>query len=429
MRWRILRDGVRLLCVTLAVGGGCARRSDVAPAPPPDARRPVIKSEAELAAERRARIETGAVVPTTAPTLDIERPPRPPAPPPAPPLTPGPGAIAAELLTVNDQTLTVAEILYPLETDLAEIRRTQTLVGFRERARQLIRQESTRVIGALLVYAEGLASLAEGQRQALKAAVDREVEDVRNREFGGSGARLEAHLAERGLTLEQFRTRMERELVARQYLREKLLPQVQVRRDELLTAYRERRAEFTTSETRELLMIEVPFARLLPEGGSWERASAPARAQAKAAAVRRIREAEEALATRPFEDVAREFSFGPTAAKGGSFGAIGKPLQPPYDELSRLIFDFEAGQVSAPIETPTGWYIVKCGTVQPAVSRTFAEVQDDLRRDLMERRFVRLSTDYYMKLAQNATISSLDAFLNAAVREAERRTAGAAAAR
>ncbi len=429
MRQRILRASVWLLCVSLAGVGGCTRRAETSPGPPPDARRPVIKSEAELAAERRSRIEAGTVVPTTAPTLDIERPPRAPATPPAPPLTPGPGAIAAELLTVNDQALTVAEVLYPLENELTELRRTQTLAGFRERARQTIRQESTRVIGTLLVYAEGSASLSENQRQTLKAAVDREVEDLRNREFGGSGARLAAHLAERGLTLEQFRLRTERELVARQYLREKLLPQIQLRRDELLAAYRERQAEFTTPETRELLMIEVPFARLLPEGLSWERAPAPARAQAKAAAVRRIRAAEEALATRPFEDVAREYSLGPTAAKGGSFGPIGKPLQPPYAELSRLIFEFEAGQVSAPLETPTGWYIVKCGAIRPAVRRTFAEVQEELRRDLMERRFVRLSTDYYVKLAQQATISSLDAFLNAAVREAERRTAGAAAGR
>jgi hypothetical protein len=38
----------------------------------------------------------------------------------------------------------------------------------------------------------------------------------------------------------------------------------------------------------------------------------------------------------------------------------------------------------------------------------------------MERRFQKLSTDYVLKLAEKATISSLDAFVNLAVGQADK---------
>ncbi len=83
-----------------------------------------------------------------------------------------------------------------------------------------------------------------------------------------------------------------------------------------------------------------------------------------------------------------------------------------------MIFDFEEGQFSEPIETDTGWYIVRCNRIQPASQRSFSEVQDELRNELMERRFAKLSTDYVLRLAENATIASFETFVAAAVRRA-----------
>jgi len=59
---------VGLALATLGTGCGLKGAQDVS-RPPPDARRPVIKSEAELAAEREERIRAGQVVPTSAPVL------------------------------------------------------------------------------------------------------------------------------------------------------------------------------------------------------------------------------------------------------------------------------------------------------------------------------------------------------------------------
>lgn len=396
---------------------GCRR--DDRRAPPPDAQRPTIKSEEELAAERTERIQAGQVVPTSAPFIEsvdrVNPPPRRLPPPPAP----APGAIQADLLMVNDSMLTVAEVLLPLWPEIEQIRSMQTPVGFRERVRQLIRRETQRSVGSLLIFAEAMGSLTEEQRGAVEARTDKEVEGIIAQDYGGSAARLSAFLSECGLSVEQYRGLVQRELVVRQYSREKLMPQIQIRRDELVGAYRRERARFQTAETRELLMIELPFEKFLSEERPWETATRSDRAAARLAAQRAARAAHEALAERPFEDVAREFDRGSHGERGGSWGPIGRPLQAPYDQVSGLIFGYTEGQFSEPTETETGWYIVKCGPIAPATERSFADVQDELRGELMERRFARLSTDYVLKLAEKATVSSLDLFVAAALQRAE----------
>jgi len=268
------------------------------------------------------------------------------------------------------------------------------------------------------VYREAMAELEERQHEVVDKVVERRLQELITRDFGGSTARLDRHLQRYGLTLEQYRMRLRRSLVVSQYTREKLMPQAHVRRDELLAYYRENLARYCTPGTRELLVIEAPFERFLPEGTTWRLASEQVRARARLEAMRHIRRAHAALQDQPFEQVAREFSRGLHAENGGSWGQIGQPLQPPYEEVSKLIFEFDQGQCSAPLETATGWYVVKCGQVQPEQRRPFSAVQEEIRQQLIEQQLNRLTANYIVRLAEKATISSLDQFIAAAVRRA-----------
>jgi len=406
-----------LSAMLLTALGACHRGSGERQAPP-DARRPAIKPEAELAAERDERIRTGAVVPTSAPALGETANATSPKVAIPPPIQPTPGAIEAEILLVNDAALTLPEVLYPVRKRLLELRQTQTREGFVEAAQRLLRARVQQEIGAMLIYKEAMGKLGEPQKKFVSEAVEREVQHRISREFGGSSARFQHHLALHGLALEGYRAQLERDLVARQYTREKLLPQVSVRRDELLGQYRRDPNKYATPETRALFMIEAPFAAFLPAGATWPQAPANTRAQAKLRAARHIREAHLALRDKPFEEVARDYSRGVHSAQGGAWGEIGRPLQPPYNQVSRRVFELAAGEYSEPIETDTGWYIVRCGLITPARPVPFTDVQDELREQLTERKFEKLSAEYLIRLAGGATVSSMDAFIRAGVRRA-----------
>jgi parvulin-like peptidyl-prolyl isomerase len=401
-------------CVALLwPGEGCRRGSG--PAPPPDARRPVIKTEAELVAEREERIRTGQVVPTSAPTLAAEN-----ASTSRPtiltPIQPTPGAIEAEILLVNDSVLTLPEVLYPLRERIAEARQSHTREGFLDALQRMLRTRVQQEVGAILIHKQAMAQLSEQQHKVVTEAIDREVQNRISREFGGSSARFGQHLAENGLTLERYRAALEREMVARQYTREKLEPQISVSRTELRTYFERNRARFATQETRELWMIEAPFEAFLPPVTPWGAAPPEVRAQAKVRAARYVRAAHEALAEKPFEDVAREYSRGVHAAQGGAWGEIGRPLQPPHDQTSKVVFQLAEGQYSEPMETEAGWYIVKCGRIKPAEEPSFAAAQEQIREELSERKFEKLSAEYMIRLAEHATVSSVDGFIRAGIR-------------
>jgi parvulin-like peptidyl-prolyl isomerase len=385
---------------------------------PPEAERPIVRTEAELAAERQRRIDAGEIVPAGSPAIATPAGESKSRTAPRAPIKPTPGAIEADILIVNTTALTVSEVLYPIRDEISEARREQTPAGFSDRVRRLVREEAQRQVGAILICAEASALLSEQQKKIVEDAVKRVVDERVARDFGGSAARFSAHLSEFGLTLDQYKAQVERDLVARQYMREKLMPQLSFRRDELLSEYRQNIEKYSTPETRELFLIEVAFAKCLPDGQTWERAEAAARAQARLKAVRRIREAHGALATRPFEEVAREYSTGAQASAGGAWGKVGKPLQPPLDQVSKPVFTFREGQYSEPIETATGWYVSRCGRIEPATTRSFVQVQEEIRKRLMDQRFTRLSIEYYLKLAERATFTSFDAFVQAAVRRA-----------
>lgn len=329
------------------------------------------------------------------------------------------GAAQSEVLMVDDATLTIGEVLYDLREELHAARKLQTRSGFSDAAERLIRRHTQQEVGSLLLYGKAGRTLTTQQNEAVDKFAKEDLQRQVSRDYGGSTARLEQELAQWGVTLEQYKATHRRRLVVRQYARETMLPRAGVRRDELLSYYQEHIQEFTKSELRELLMIAAPFPKFVPEGTNWKSATNAMRAQARLAAQRQIDAARTALATRPFEDVAREFGRDAASATGGSWGLIGKPLQPPLDAPSKRLFTLSEGEISETVETEGGFYIVKCGRIEAETRTAFNDCQDQLRRALMDRKFNEAIGDYVTKLADKATISSMEDFARAALKRAE----------
>jgi hypothetical protein len=421
---RLTQVRVVTFALTLALPGCQSGKSD-APAPPPDARRAQIKSDAELAAERRERIDRGEIVPAEAPVVEAERKrletmragsaPQPRLEAPA-------NAIQGDILLVNKQTVTVDEVLYTLRERIAKARQSKSKSGLRDELERILRSQVQQEVGSLLVYEKATATLETQQLAALDAAVDREVNTRVAREFDGSVAKFTRHLGEFNLTLAQYKERTKKQLVVRGYTREILMPRIAVRRDELMEYYKNNREKYSTPGSRELLVIEAPFDKFLPEGVSWTVATRDEQARARLKAKRHITDAAAALAGRPFSEVAIEYSKGPHREKGGSWGEIGAPLKPPFDQLSTPIFSMSSGQHTEPIELETGWYIAGAGKVTLAREIPFAEAQPTIRDDLREERFNKVANEYVLNLAAKSTVAALDSFLRTAMQRASSST-------
>lgn len=314
----------------------------------------------------------------------------------------------SRILRVNDETITVEDVLEPLMPALTQ--EAGKLPGA-QRPRIVIKRIQAELIAQvqdLLLYQEASKDLTEPMMDALDRYVDQEIKDRVNREFGGRQSRFEAHLASMRMTLQDARERSRRRIIIVKYLQDNVLPRIaDPTRRELLDYYHANMDAYTEAERRELYLIDIP------KGHDADQArSEIERARSRLAA------GEE------FEGVARELSKGIHAADGGSWGHIKSPLQGRYADVSDVFFRLGPSQISDIIETDDAFFIVRVGRLTQADTRGFAEVQPELVERYRNAQFELLRSERVRSLLEKASIEpSEDLFLRAVVDEALERLA------
>lgn len=82
-----------------------------------------------------------------------------------------------------------------------------------------------------------------------------------------------------------------------------------------------------------------------------------------------------------FEDAAREFSTCPSNSQGGDLGTFTRGKMVP--EFENAAFELEVGQISEPVKTQFGYHLIKVDEKLPEVMKSFDEVKDSLKLNLL----------------------------------------------
>ncbi len=94
---------------------------------------------------------------------------------------------------------------------------------------------------------------------------------------------------------------------------------------------------------------------------------------------------------RDFAELAKEYSEGPSAAKGGDLGEFKKSdMVKPFADKA---FSMAAGGISEPVLTRFGWHIIKVEAVNPESVQTLEEATDIIRNKLVGERSKTLAYD------------------------------------
>jgi peptidyl-prolyl cis-trans isomerase D len=98
---------------------------------------------------------------------------------------------------------------------------------------------------------------------------------------------------------------------------------------------------------------------------------------------------EKAAAGEPFEELAKQYSEGPTRDDGGYLGFFkrGEMVKPFADRA----FAMQAGEISEPVRSRFGWHIIKVETVNEAGRRSLEEAADGIRARLIDEQARRLA--------------------------------------
>lgn len=193
--------------------------------------------------------------------------------------------------------------------------------------------------------------------------------------------------------------------------------------------YRERAAEFRAPELRDFTALIIDPVRLAEEVAVSEAEIADLYEMHSMAfqipSVRRIEQivfntAEAAMAAQRRLDEGLDFDALRTEvaqAGSGRYTDLGQVTPDAVvDQVAEVAFAMQEGAVSAPVESPLGWHLLRVTDVQEGRTRTLDEVRDQLRAELAEDRAIdsvyRLAIQVEDELAGGGTIEEAARALN-----------------
>jgi parvulin-like peptidyl-prolyl isomerase len=356
------------------------------------------ETEAESAAETPAAAETGnaappagaatpnAVQPASASTGEAK----------PPTVDPTRGEITSSIVArVNGDPILAADLFGPIRAQLAEAQQKQSEDEFVKTRAMLIQRQLRALIERQLVIQQAKREIPEPGLRRLQAAADAEfakqIESLMKQTNVNTEAELRRKMDANGESLDQYRQMSRDTFLAQLFLRQKLGNKLNVSREELFDYYQAHQDQFQR------------------EGGvRWrEIVIGDQKAGSHQAARRKADEVVTKLrAGGNFAELALVESSGATAEKGGVW-----PLTPPgsykVEAVDQALFKLPIGQVSDPIEGPSGWHMVLVDERVDSGQISFADAQNDIRRALRDEKVKKESEAYMKELYRAAHITTI----------------------
>ena len=204
-----------------------------------------------------------------------------------------------------------------------------------------------------------------------------------------SDEQFEASLRQSGMTRADMEVRLRDTLITQKVFARELRNRAELDDSELRERYNREKEQYRLPERARLREIVI----VKPDNPA-EVEAARQRATAAAEAAR--------AAGADFAKIAAEMSESGTKANGGDLGEIAKGELLP--DLDAAVFAAQGGTVIGPVETRSGWHILKVEQRLPSEVPAFESVKDRLRRDASDETFQRDMKAYMDKLRADAFI-------------------------
>lgn len=197
---------------------------------------------------------------------------------------------------------------------------------------------------------------------ASTAEVDAEMATVQSR-FDSEAALAEA-LGKNGLTVDIYRNFISRRLTVNNLIQKEIAKAVKVTDEEIASFYNENKEKMKRPEQLRArhILIEIK-----PDADE----------ETKAAALKRIEEViAKAKAGEDFAELAKKYSEGPSAPKGGDLGTFPRGrMVPAFEEAA---FSLEPGELSGPVLSRFGYHAIKVEEKIAASLPTLDEAKEQI---------------------------------------------------
>ena len=293
------------------------------------------------------------------------------------------------LVKVNGEIITKTEL------------EDRQVAALRQRAQQMSDEELKKAIAAItpeiLVDAvDELLLLQRGKELGYKVTDEqfkRVLDNIRKENKLESDEQFSAALKQEGITIEQLRKNLEKQMVINQVQQVEVAGKVGISESEAQAYYAEHKDEFTTAASltlRELLVA-------VKSDGKSVNVAADDAAKAKAESLRARARAGESFAA-----LVAEASDAPSKASGGLVGPLSAEELDPG--VRKIIEGLKPGDVSAVFRTGGGYALLQLDASTPPVVKSFESARDDIAQKVYESKRSAEFGRYLVRLRSQAII-------------------------
>lgn len=253
----------------------------------------------------------------------------------------------------------------------------------RELKTQICRQVIKQHVESLIVYVDACRTIPEDRLPEIEKKVNEAFDQQQLprlvKEAGvANGIEYDQLLRSRGQSLDRIRKTFFERALAQQWIQQKVVNDGEIPHAEMISWYQNHLSdyEYPAKARFEQLTVKVTGSR--PRGQAWNMLAAMGN---------------EVMEGKPFGDVARARSEGPTAATGGVYEwtTKGSLVSKIIDEA---VFTLQVGQLSAILDDGSALHIVRVIERTEAGRTPFIEAQVGIRTTLQEERRKKQMDDY-----------------------------------
>jgi peptidyl-prolyl cis-trans isomerase SurA len=306
------------------------------------------------------------------------------------PITPNATVVEDVVARVNDQIINRSDV-ERAQQELAreDQQNNATPAEAAQRQRDLLRD----MIDKQLL-------LSKGKELGLNADAEviRRLDEIRKQNHLDSMEALEKAAAAQGVSFEDFKANIRDSVITQQVVRDEVGRRLQMTQGQEQAYYDAHKQEFAVPEQVRLSEILIPTAADAND-------AALAQAKAKADEVEaKIKAGDK------FDELAKTYSTGSTAAQGGDLGLYKRGALPKV--LEDQTFDLQPGQVTAPIRTRQGFVILKVTEHQAAGTPPLKEVEPQVQEAMYMQQLQPALRAYLTKLREDAFIDLAPGFVD-----------------
>jgi peptidyl-prolyl cis-trans isomerase SurA len=319
---------------------------------------------------------------------------------------------------VNDSIITRADVAKGKKLAQEELEQrypSDWQSQWTERQKDVLRD----LIDEQLLLGRGQELGIDGQAETVKRLDELRVQ------MNGSMDDLQYAVEKQGVSFDDFKEHMRRSVVAEQVIAREVGPRIHPSEQEMQAWYNQHQKDLMAPEAVELaeILVKLPQAPPRADGdskdGSAQSPQAPADPAQEAAALAKAKDLLGQLRKgATFEDLAKKYSDGPTAAQGGIIGTFKRGEM--ARQLEDKVFALKPGEITDVIRTRQGFIIFRLLSYQPAGVPPLKDVSERIYDRLYKEKLVTAARQYLTKLREESYIEVRAGFVDTGASPNER---------